>query len=91
MTDSSQSQSLKSPDDMSFEEAMLELEGVVNGLEDGRIPLEDAILSYERGTALKKRCDVLLKKARLKVREVYENREGEAALKQSDLEDIVSS
>lgn len=80
---------LKNPSDMAFEEALRELESVVQGLEDGRIPLEDAIASYERGAALKKRCDDLLQKARLKVKEVYESRDQGLELKASDLNDIV--
>lgn len=81
--------SLPNPSDMSFEEALKELETVVQGLEDGRIPLDKAISSYERGAALKKRCDELLQKARLKIKEIYENRDGTIASKPSDLQDII--
>ena len=80
---------LKSPEEMTFEEAMLELETVVNGLEDGRIPLDQAIGSYERGAALKKRCDDLLSKARLTVKEIYEARDGTVAQKESALQATV--
>ncbi len=90
MTDSGpQNTALQNPEDMSFEEALKELESVVQGLEDGRIPLQDAIGSYERGAALKKRCDDLLQKARLKVKEIYEARDGSAATKTSSLQDII--
>ncbi|SMX46734.1 exodeoxyribonuclease VII small subunit [Actibacterium lipolyticum] len=53
--------------EMSFEEAMAELERVVNQLERGDVPLEDSIKLYERGAALKKRCEEKLKEAEEKV------------------------
>ena len=74
---------LKNPQDMTFEEALRELETVVQSLEDGKTPLENAIDSYERGAALKQRCDVLLQNARLKVKEIYESRDGQIDFKTS--------
>ena len=50
--------------DMSFEDAMGELEAVVGQLERGDVPLEASIKLYERGAALKKRCEEKLKEAR---------------------------
>lgn len=52
---------------MSFEAALRELEGIVNQLETGDIALEDSIAKYERGEALKKRCEILLKTAEARV------------------------
>ena len=46
----------KAVKDMSFEEAMKELETVVAKLESGEAPLEDSIKLYERGAALKEHC-----------------------------------
>lgn len=57
----------KKVSEMSFEEAMKELEGVVGQLERGEVPLEDSIKLYERGAALKKRCEDKLKEAEEKV------------------------
>jgi len=54
-------------DKMSFEDAMRELEQVVGRLENGDVPLEDSIKLYERGAALKKRCEAKLKEAEEKV------------------------
>ena len=54
-------------DKMSFEDAMRELEGVVGQLERGDVPLEESITLYERGAALKKRCEAKLKEAEEKV------------------------
>ena len=53
--------------EMSFEQAMAELETVVGQLERGDVPLEESITLYERGAALKKRCEDKLKEAEEKV------------------------
>ncbi len=54
-------------DEMTFEQAMKELEGVVAKLEQGDVPLDDSIALYERGAALKARCEAKLKEAEEKV------------------------
>lgn len=79
----------KDPKDMTFEEAMGELEQVVRQLEDGRVPLDQAIGSYERGAALKTRCDEMLKAARLKVEEIYKAKDGSVEIRPSDLQTLV--
>ena len=53
--------------EMSFEDAMRELEQVVGKLERGDVALEDSIALYERGAELKKRCEAKLKEAEEKV------------------------
>lgn len=52
---------------MSFEDALAELERIVRQLEEGRGKLDDAISSYERGTALKRHCEAKLREAQAKV------------------------
>ncbi len=54
-------------DQMTFEQAMKELETVVGKLERGDVALEESISLYERGAALKKRCEEKLKEAEEKV------------------------
>lgn len=54
-------------EEMSFEDAMRELEQVVGQLERGDVALEASIALYERGAALKKRCETKLKEAEEKV------------------------
>ncbi|MCR9107670.1 exodeoxyribonuclease VII small subunit [Marivita sp. XM-24bin2] len=54
-------------EDMSFEAAMAELEKVVGQLERGDVALEESIALYERGAALKKRCEAKLNEAQEKV------------------------
>lgn len=53
--------------EMTFEQAMKELESVVGKLERGDVALEDSIALYERGAALKARCEAKLKDAEEKV------------------------
>ena len=53
--------------EMSFEDAMRELESLVGQLESGNVPLEESIALYERGAALKARCETKLKEAEEKV------------------------
>lgn len=52
---------------MSFEDALAELERIVRQLEEGRGKLDEAISSYERGTALKRHCEAKLREAQAKV------------------------
>lgn len=53
--------------EMTFEEAMADLEQVVTQLERGDVALEDSIALYERGAELKKHCETKLKQAEEKV------------------------
>ncbi len=57
----------KEINDLSFEEAMAELESVVRQLEGGKIKLEEAVSVYERGILLKKHCEEKLKQAKSKI------------------------
>ena len=54
-------------DEMNFETAMAELEQVLGKLERGDVALEESIALYERGAALKARCEAKLKEAEEKV------------------------
>ena len=67
----------KPVNEMSFEEAMHELETVVRQLESGDVELEASIQLYERGAALKKRCEEKLKEAEEKVAAITLNEQGE--------------
>lgn len=56
--------------EMSFEDAIKELEKVVGQLERGDVALDDSIALYERGAALKARCEAKLKEAEEKVAKI---------------------
>ncbi|WMS43327.1 exodeoxyribonuclease VII small subunit [Acuticoccus sp. MNP-M23] len=77
-------------DDLSFEAAMGELEAIVDKLERGDVPLEESIAFYERGEALKTRCDALLKNAEMRVEKVRLKADGkpDAATPVEPLDDI---
>lgn len=55
---------------LSFEEALKQLEVIVENLERGDVPLEQSIDIYERGEALKKHCEKLLKVAEAKIEKI---------------------
>ena len=58
---------MKDIKELTFEQALSELEEIVEKLEQGDIDLEDSIDIYERGTLLKAHCEEKLKSAKLKV------------------------
>ncbi len=58
--------------EMSFEEALLELENIVETLEKGQLSLDESLLFFEKGIKLVKECDGKLKKARQKVERLIE-------------------
>ena len=55
---------------LSFEVALKQLEEIVTKLERGDVPLEESIAIYERGEALKKRCEALLAQAEERVEKI---------------------
>jgi exodeoxyribonuclease VII small subunit len=55
---------------LSFERAIEELETIVRRLEDGKVPLEESVAIYERGEALKRRCEDLLRQAEARVQKI---------------------
>ena len=62
--------------EMTFEQAMSELERIVTELERGDVPLEDSISLYEKGAELKKRCETKLKDAEQKVAAITLDEDG---------------
>lgn len=57
-------------EELSFEEAMNQLEGVVNQLEVGDVPLEEAINMFHKGMKLSKYCHDRLKEVEKQMTEV---------------------
>lgn len=54
-------------DDLTFEEALKELESSVTKLEEGNLTLEESLKLYERGRALSDFCQQVLEKAELRI------------------------
>jgi exodeoxyribonuclease VII small subunit len=64
-----------------FEEALKKLEGVVEAMEAGDLPLETLIARYEEGARLAKICQEKLAEAELKIQQLEKNAAGEMKLK----------
>ena len=52
---------------LTFEEAMQELEKLVDSLDKGDVSLDEAIIAYDRGSQLKDYCQKKLHEAKMKV------------------------
>ena len=72
--------------ELSFEDALKELETIVEKLEGGEVPLEESIQIYERGAELKAHCQKKLKTPQLKVEQIVLNQDGEARAEPSDVQ-----
>ena len=69
---------------MTFEQALAELETIVQDLERGQLDLEAAIQAYERGTALKAHCQRKLQEAQLRVEKITLGPDGSARAEPMD-------
>ncbi|HIJ72326.1 MAG TPA: exodeoxyribonuclease VII small subunit [Planctomycetes bacterium] len=58
---------------LSFEEAITELTGIVDKIESGQVPLQTSIEQYEKGMALIKRCRGILQAAEKKIEKVSQD------------------
>ena len=64
---------------LAFEKALQELEQIVTRLESGKVDLEQSIAIYERGEALKKHCEMLLKDAEARIEKITLKPDGTAS------------
>ena len=62
-----------------FESSLAELEALVAKLEQGDVPLEDALKTFERGVVLTRQCQTALRTAQQKV-EVLLTRNGDESI-----------
>jgi exodeoxyribonuclease VII small subunit len=69
---------------LSFEDALAELEQIVQRLEAGKAKLDEAINSYERGALLKLHCEKKLREAQLRVDKIALNADGGVEAKPLD-------
>lgn len=67
---------LKSIENISFEDALAELEEIVRKIDTGQENLADAVDSFERGVLLKKHCEKMLKEAKLKIEKITSSGDG---------------
>jgi len=59
---------------LSFEQAIKELGSIVGKIEQGQIPLQDSLNQYERGTALIKHCQNILRSAEKRIEKISERK-----------------
>ncbi len=64
--------------ELSFEDALKELERIVGRLETGDEPLENAIALYARGDELRRQCDARLNAAQAKIEAIRTDADGRA-------------
>ncbi len=57
-------------EDLSFDDALAELQRTIAELESGNLPLERTLALHERGAALLERCETLLRSAELRMRQL---------------------
>lgn len=69
---------------LSFEDALKELETIVEGLERGQIKLDEAIAAYSRGTQLRAHCEKKLAEAKAKIETIVVGPGGAVATKPTD-------
>ena len=67
-----------------FEDALKKLEGVVEAMESGDLPLETLLAKYEEGVRLVKACQEKLAEAELKIQQLEKTASGEIKLKPVD-------
>jgi exodeoxyribonuclease VII small subunit len=56
--------------ELSFEDALAELEQIVKTLEQGTAPLDESIELYQRGDRLKRHCEARLKAAQARIEQI---------------------
>lgn len=67
----------KAIENMSFEDALSELEDIIKQIETGQATLEESIKSFERGALLRSHCNKKLSEAKLKIEKIVQNAAGE--------------
>ncbi len=72
-------------EDVTFEEAYARLEASVTALQDGQMPLEEALRHFEEGMKLAHYCNELLQKAELRVQQLSVDSDGLVAVQPLEL------
>ena len=71
----------KDPRELKFEEAIADLEQVVEQLESGDLSLEDSLAAFEKGVGLVRYCNQKLSEVEKKVELLVKDRQGQLQLK----------
>ena len=76
----------KKLDKNSLEHSLKRLEEIVESLEHGEVPLDDAVNLYEEGIRISKECAEKLKSTELRIKKLSKSSEGQFTLNESDEE-----
>ncbi len=68
------------PDELTFEQALQQLEQIVQKLEKGELPLEDSLRHYEDGIRLSRLCHAKLEEAEGRIEVLLKDARGEPVL-----------
>ena len=71
---------------LSFEDALTEMQDIVQRLESGQVKLEDAVESYARGAHLKQHCQAKLKEAQVKIDKIGFGPDGDIVTEPADMD-----
>ena len=66
-------------DQLSFEDALGQLESIVEAMESGDVPLAALLAKFEDGSRLLKICETRLKDAELKIEQLKKQKDGKVA------------
>ncbi|KJW02626.1 exodeoxyribonuclease VII, small subunit [Rickettsia endosymbiont of Ixodes pacificus] len=72
-------------ENISFEEALKELEEIVKKIDNGQESLETVVNSFERGILLKNHCEKKLKEARLKIEKITKLADSTVVLEETEV------
>ena len=73
-------------DEMSFEESIDALEGLVKRLEDGGIDLDESLRIYEQAVALRDHCRSILEDGERRIRKIMESADGTVREEEFDVD-----
>jgi exodeoxyribonuclease VII small subunit len=71
---------VKKTDELTFEQALLQLEQIVQKLEKGELPLEESLRHYEDGIRLSRLCHGKLEEAEGRIEMLLKDARGEPVL-----------
>ena len=74
----------KQENNKDFETSLKKLEKIVSDLENGELPLEESIKTFEEGVKLTKHCQNLLSKPEIKIQKLVESKDGSIDLEAFD-------
>lgn len=75
-TDPAQDKDQPSLDELTYEQALAQLEAIVAAIDQGKIGLQESITEYEKGVKLLRRCRAFLAEAEMKIQHLQVAEDG---------------